>query len=187
MYFSTTKLYSVLVVVLVLLFCFKSVLKTTFIIATLPITWQFHSSDFYISETRDNFDLSFSNYSIDQQSSLPEYEDQVPAILHQIALGGELKESWVQARNNCLQHHHDWETYLWTNENATHFVEEKFPLLKDTWYGYKYPIQRVDALRYMLLYEYGGMIFSFPSLTAADNKKELCLIWILTVGGPWDL
>lgn len=60
------------------------------------------------------------------------------------------------ARNACLAYHPDWETHFWTDENAGKFVEDKFPQLKDMWYGYKYPIQRIDALRYMVLHEYGG-------------------------------
>ena len=43
------------------------------------------------------------------------------------------------------------------------------------WHRYKYPIQRVDALRYMLLYEYGGMILSSSPLDAADKKKGAVL------------
>jgi len=156
MSFSQSKLFSILIVIFLFSIYFKEALYTTFVIASLPITWKSKSSDFFISEEGDHFDLTFSNYSVDQQSSLPDYPDLVPPILHQIALGGELKEEWLTARSHCIEHHHNWETHFWTSENASSFVQERFPHLKSMWDGYKYPIQRVDALRYMILYEYGG-------------------------------
>ncbi len=37
------------------------------------------------------------------------------------------------------------------------FVKENYPELYETYKGYKYPIQRCDAFRYMVLYKYGGI------------------------------
>ncbi|KIN05910.1 glycosyltransferase family 32 protein, partial [Oidiodendron maius Zn] len=117
------------------------------------------SSDFFISQERDNFDVTFANYSVDQQSSLPGYPDLIPPVLHQISLGSAgPKADWLEARNHCLQHHVGWDAHFWTDENASAFVAEKFPHMKEMWEGYRYPIQKVDALRYMVLYEYGGIV-----------------------------
>jgi hypothetical protein len=126
----------------------------------LPVTWNLKSSSFLISRQLDGFDLTFANYSATRVTSLPEDPDLVPPILHHIALGHNPESEqadWSTARNNCLAYHPEWEAHLWTDEKASAFVNEKFPLLKEMWDGYKYPIQRVDALRYLVLYEYGGM------------------------------
>jgi mannosyltransferase OCH1-like enzyme len=47
---------------------------------------------------------------------------------------------------------------LWTDENAENFVAQNFPDQLPLWKGYRYPVERVDALRYMVLYYYGGVI-----------------------------
>lgn len=136
---------------------FRAFIHLTLVTTALPITW-LSSSDFFISQEKDNFDVTFANYSVDQNSSLPAYPDLIPPILHQISLGsGGPKAAWLDARNNCLKYHAGWDTYLWTDRNANAFVADRFPHLKEMWEGYQYPIQRVDALRYMVLYEYGGM------------------------------
>jgi mannosyltransferase OCH1-like enzyme len=150
----------------VILLYFRHSIQVILSIATLPITWKLTSSDFYISSQRDDFDITFSNYSEHKQSSGPEYPDLIPPILHQISLGHrQPREAWVAARNACLSYHPDWETYFWTDDNASKFVEEKFPHLKDMWHGYKFPIQRIDALRYMVLHEYGGNFLNHPFIT----------------------
>jgi mannosyltransferase OCH1-like enzyme len=155
------KLLFTLLILLALLAIFRENLRTTFITLSLFVTWKTGSSEFYLSQEKDNFDVTFANYSINQQSALPDYPDLIPPILHQISLGHGSKDAWINARNDCLQHHVEWETHFWTDENAGPFVEEKFPHLKKMWESYRYPIQRVDALRYMVLYEYGGEFFFF--------------------------
>jgi mannosyltransferase OCH1-like enzyme len=147
---------SLLVLVLLAIVYFRALLHLCLLTAALPITW-LSSSDFFISQERDHFDVTFANYSVDQQSSLPAYPDLIPPVLHQISLGsGAPKAEWLAARNNCMQHHAGWDAHLWTDENAGAFVADKFPHLREMWEGYRYPIQKVDALRYMVLYEYGG-------------------------------
>jgi inositol phosphorylceramide mannosyltransferase catalytic subunit len=151
-----SKIVLLVLILLLTLTYFRSVLHTTLVTLALPVTW-LSTSDFFISQERDQFDVTFAKYSVDRQTSLPEHPDLIPPILHQISLGSGLKAEWLDARNNCLQHHVEWETHFWTDDNAHTFVAEKFPDLKDMWENYRYPIQKVDALRYMVLYEYGGM------------------------------
>lgn len=147
---------SILLILLFTLIYFRALLHLTLVTAALPVTW-LSSSDFFISQERDRFDVTFANYSVDQQSSQPEYPDLVPPVLHQISLGsGGPKPEWLAARKNCLKHHVGWDAHSWTDDNAGAFVAEKFPQLKEMWEGYRYPIQKVDALRYMVLHEYGG-------------------------------
>lgn len=136
---------------------FRSGIQTTWAIVSLPFIWSRHSSEYMISAERDDFDLSFANYSLYKESALPEYPDQIPAVLHHIALGHrQPRPKWLDARQSCLDHHPSWEAHLWTDENAGDFVAEHFPDFKHTWDRYRYPIQRIDALRYLVLYQYGG-------------------------------
>jgi mannosyltransferase OCH1-like enzyme len=179
---------TILLLVLFSLIYFRIFLRLTLVTVALPITW-FSSSDFFISQERDDFDVTFANYSVDQHSSQPMYPDLIPPVLHQILLGsGGPKPKWFEARSNCLKYHPGWDAHIWTDENAGTFVAEKFPHLKEMWESYRYPIQKIDALRYMVLHEYGGrwcsVIWLFLLLTP---EQESCWIWTSTAGAPWVL
>lgn len=49
------------------------------------------------------------------------------------------------------------ECRLWTDDAARDFIASKYEWFLATYDGYRHKIQRVDALRYFLLYEYGGI------------------------------
>ncbi|KAJ3036774.1 hypothetical protein HDV00_002386 [Rhizophlyctis rosea] len=53
--------------------------------------------------------------------------------------------------------HPDWEFKFWDRESAEQFFEREHPWFLSTWQGYQFPIQRADALRYFVLYSYGGV------------------------------
>ncbi|KAK9366254.1 hypothetical protein V1509DRAFT_569320 [Lipomyces kononenkoae] len=145
------------------LWYFRRFLYTSWTLAVLPFIWTKHSSTFLLSAEHNSFDVTFANYSRSQTSAHP-YDDLVPPILHHIVLGNDGQNSkhwrpgWAEAVQSCLDWHPDWEAHLWTDQTAGKFVEEHFPELKDMWDNYPYPIERIDALRYMILYHYGGVV-----------------------------
>jgi len=131
-------------------------------LAMLPVRWSAASAQSLISEEKNHFDVTFQSYPIDQQTAGSGYEDVVPAILHHINLGSNPpRTEWLTARENCLQHHEGWQSFLWDDATADSFVQENFPQLKSMWDNYRYRVQRVDALRYMVLYKYGGAVLDF--------------------------
>ncbi|KAH6603646.1 glycosyltransferase [Trichoderma cornu-damae] len=141
-------------------FFFRHLLYTSWTLVALPAYWSSNQESFILSEDRDDFDVTFSNYSINQVSAFP-YEDVVPPIIHHIALGKHgtnWRTEWKEAVQSCVDIHPGWEAHVWTDETASRFVEEKFPHLKGMWDSYTYPVERIDALRYMLLYEHGGVV-----------------------------
>lgn len=150
-----------LAVVLIVVFClwsFRQTIYAAWTLASLFFAWDQGSSTFIISQAADGFDVTFESYGPLQTTAGGGYEDRIPGVLHHIMLGtaGTAKEKWNQARQSCLDLHPGWETYLWTDETADSFVAEKFPELKRMWDNYPFQIQRIDALRHMVLYEYGG-------------------------------
>lgn len=46
---------------------------------------------------------------------------------------------------------------LWTDAGSREFIAENYPWFLDTFDNYTYPIQRADAIRYFVLYHYGGV------------------------------
>lgn len=46
---------------------------------------------------------------------------------------------------------------LWTDDKSRAFIAEHYPWFLDTFNDYPYAIQRADAIRYFILYHYGGV------------------------------
>ncbi|KAH6874446.1 putative glycosyl transferase [Thelonectria olida] len=153
-------LWAITLLVLIALFFSRHLLCRSWTLAALGGAWPRNVADFTISDAHDAFDVTFSSYNRTQLTAAP-YHDLVPPIIHHIALGqlsSDWREEWREAAQSCLEWHPGWEAYSWTDESAAKFVAVKFPELEDMWLRYRHPIQRVDALRYMVLHEYGGVI-----------------------------
>ena len=156
----------VLAFVIVVLWCARSILRDAWTLAALPVIWGAGAERFMMTDRTADFDITFANYSVHEVSAAP-WEDRVPPIIHHIAMGGEKAEQfiakWQDARKGCIDLHPEWQSFLWTDDKATAFVARHFPELRDMWENYRYPIQRIDALRYMILYHYGGPCYFFFS------------------------
>lgn len=82
----------------------------------------------------------------------------IPKIIHQVYedLSGppvhlqEIAQSWQEKNPN-------WEYRFWNKNDIDLFLEQEFPELKSTYYEFPYPVQRWDAIRYLILYRYGGL------------------------------
>ena len=143
--------------VLIGLWCARHLLYDAYTLAALPLIWSRHARSFYLSARHDNFDVTFANYSIEQTSAAP-YPDLVPPVIHHISLGSgaATHSKWNEVRQTCLDMHPGWDAILWTDEAADALVAESYPELHEMWTTYRYPIQKIDALRYMVLLKYGG-------------------------------
>ncbi|GAW20455.1 hypothetical protein ANO14919_099610 [Xylariales sp. No.14919] len=89
----------------------------------------------------------------------------IPKILHQVFHNWTdpenpviaLPEDWERARQSCIALNPDWEYKLWTAKNSRDFIEEEFSWFLKTYDNYKFPIQRVDVIRYFALRHFGGI------------------------------
>lgn len=149
------------VIIFITVLLFQDVIYQTWALISLNMHWRANAADFILSAEHDNFDVTFANYTHDQLTAGEGYEDIVPPVLHHIALGTKREEwrpQWEEALQSCVDLHPGWQTRLWTDDDAAPFIEDKFPELKEMWDNYPFPIERIDALRYMILYEHGGAI-----------------------------
>ena len=80
-----------------------------------------------------------------------------PKIIHQTWKNETVPEEWKLSPEMWKKHHPEYEYRLWTDENNRNFIEERFPWFLETYDGFKYNIQRADAVRYFILYVYGGI------------------------------
>ena len=81
----------------------------------------------------------------------------IPKIIHQTYINESIPKVWAPARKACIDLHPDYEYIMWTDEKSLAFIKKEYPYFLETFLGYKYPIQRADAIRYFVLYHYGGV------------------------------
>ncbi|KAM5540450.1 hypothetical protein V8D89_005908 [Ganoderma adspersum] len=102
----------------------------------------------YITEDEVNIALN------DSHDALPE---RVPRIIHQTWKSETLPSNWANLSQRCRDMMPDYEYMLWTDASAREFIAQHYSWFLDTFDGYTYPIQRADAIRYFVLYHYGGV------------------------------
>jgi len=88
------------------------------------------------------------------ESELP---DVVPKIIHQTWKDEHIPKKWRTEVEftKWLQSEFTWR--LWTDGEMRGFIGAEYPWFLETFDSYPYPIQRVDAARYFILYHYGGI------------------------------
>ncbi|KAG4420397.1 hypothetical protein IFR04_006509 [Cadophora malorum] len=82
---------------------------------------------------------------------------QIPRIIHQTYKTITIPEKWEYSYNSCKEQNPAYTHMFWTDESARQFIESHFPWFLSTYDAYLYPIQRVDSIRYFLLWHYGGI------------------------------
>ncbi|KAL2017365.1 hypothetical protein VTK56DRAFT_2288 [Thermocarpiscus australiensis] len=113
----------------------------------------------------------------------------VPKIIHQVFHNWHdpgndtLPPDWDALRRNCINLNPDFEFKLWTENTSREFIEAEYPWFLRTYDSYRYPVQRVDAVRYFLLLHYGGIYMDLDNGCKADLTPLLYYpVWI-TDGG----
>ncbi|KAJ9143685.1 Mannosyl phosphorylinositol ceramide synthase sur1 [Pleurostoma richardsiae] len=81
----------------------------------------------------------------------------IPRILHQTCANETIPEKWAAPQQSCKDTYSDFEYKLWTDKSARDFISSEYPWFTETWDNYAFPIQRADAIRYFILYHFGGI------------------------------
>ncbi|KAK3402547.1 nucleotide-diphospho-sugar transferase [Sordaria brevicollis] len=112
---------------------------------------------------------------------------QIPKIIHQIFHNWKdpqnetLPGDWEEQRRSCVEGNPGWEYKLWTPTTSLSFLSTYYPTFLPSYLSYPHPVQRVDALRYFLLYHYGGIYLDLdngclppisPSNTTTTNSPS---------------
>jgi mannosyltransferase OCH1-like enzyme len=87
----------------------------------------------------------------------------IPKIVHQIywnfkKVGDPMPKSWALSSEKCreLYEQAGWEYRLWGKGDAYKLINDNFPWLRKKWM-LSSNIEKVDILRYAIMYVYGGM------------------------------
>ncbi|GME93652.1 hypothetical protein B5S28_g2140 [[Candida] boidinii] len=81
----------------------------------------------------------------------------IPKIIHQTYKTTNVPEIWKAGQQRCIDLHPDYQYILWTDEMSRDFIAEEYPWFLSTFDGYKFPIERADAIRYFVLDHFGGV------------------------------
>ncbi|KAH7137375.1 nucleotide-diphospho-sugar transferase [Dactylonectria estremocensis] len=100
----------------------------------------------------------------DDQSEPVRVVNQIPRSLHQTCKNETIPEIWAASQQSCLKTYSGFEYKLWTDERARNFLHSEYPWFLDTWDNYPFPIQRADAIRYFVLYHYGGIYLDMDTV-----------------------
>jgi mannosyltransferase OCH1-like enzyme len=81
----------------------------------------------------------------------------IPKIVHHTWKDANIPEKWKHSYQSCVEKYPEYEFMLWTDEESDKFIKENYNWLYSTYVSYWYPIQRADAIRYLVLYHFGGI------------------------------
>lgn len=95
----------------------------------------------------------------------------IPRVLHQTWKDRNVPEKFVKMSESWRKNHKEWEYVLWTDEMNRNFIRDHYAFFLPVYDGYKAHIQRVDAVRYFILYKYGGFFIDmdFECLTNMES------------------
>jgi mannosyltransferase OCH1-like enzyme len=81
----------------------------------------------------------------------------IPKLIHQTWKNSVIPENFQLLTDTWKEFHPDWTFILWTDEMNRNFISTHYPHFLNKYDSYPANIQRADAIRYFLLYHYGGV------------------------------
>ena len=81
----------------------------------------------------------------------------IPRIIHQLWNDQFVPRPVLPFMKTWIDQHPDWQYWFWTKESQEKFVREKYPAYLNLYKAYQLDIQRSDMIRFLILYEFGGV------------------------------
>lgn len=107
-------------------------------------------------------------------------ENRIPKIIHQTWKSTEIPYHYVEWMKSWRLRHPDWSYMFWTDKDARRLIADNYSFLLPIYDGYTENIRRADAMRYAILYEYGGVYadLDVESLQPLDpiTRKYSCIL-----------
>ena len=89
------------------------------------------------------------------------FEPRIPRILHQASRDNYVPVTYSSNIRSLLEHNKDWEYRFWTEKTAKELIKKRHPSLLDTFVSYGNFKAKSEILRYVVLYELGGVFADF--------------------------
>jgi mannosyltransferase OCH1-like enzyme len=95
----------------------------------------------------------------------------VPRRIFQTWKTHDVPPRWKDAQQSVRTNNPNWQYTLLSEDDATRIVRENFPDFLPTFLRFNYDIQRADAIRYLVMYLYGGIYLDldYVALKAFDG------------------
>ena len=101
-------------------------------------------------------------------------------IIHQTWKTTDIPHHYIEWVKTWIKNHPDWKYMFWTDESARKLISDKYPQLLPPYDMYLENIRRADAMRYVILHEYGGVYVDLDveSLSSLDSivRKYSCIL-----------
>lgn len=111
---------------------------------------------FHNAETRRRLELDKIVWNENHRS-----EEKISRHIHQIWITSKketfLPEKYRRAGRACQRLHPHYNYSLWTHTKISQWLDEFYPWFRPIYSSYSYDMQRVDAMKYLLLFHYGGV------------------------------
>lgn len=91
-----------------------------------------------------------------------------PKIIHQTWKDTNIPQKWMKSYNSWRTLHPEWKYILWTDIMIREYILTHHPHLLYIHDSYPYNIQRADMIRYIVLYDFGG-VYSDLDLYPVEN------------------
>jgi mannosyltransferase OCH1-like enzyme len=107
----------------------------------------------------NKMDKNSNNDNEEEQSSSIGFKPDIPKIIHQQWKDERIPPKFMKWRQKWLSLYPepDYKHMLWTDITGRQLIENHYPWFLTTYDNYEHNINRADAVRYFILYHYGGI------------------------------
>jgi mannosyltransferase OCH1-like enzyme len=100
---------------------------------------------------------------------------EIPKIIHQIwvDIDEPLPKHFRLFGETWKENHPDWKYEFWDEGRMNDFIHEFYPQYLDTYNSFEYNMQRLDAIRYLILNKMGGMYVDFDTECLRSHEELL--------------
>lgn len=99
----------------------------------------------------------------------------ITKIIHQIwsCRNNSLPKSFIELGNTWKEFHPDWQYIFWDDQKMEVFMRQYYPDYIEAYSRFAYDIQRWDVIRYLILYQMGGLYVDFDTECLANIESLL--------------
>ncbi|SDF79241.1 Glycosyltransferase sugar-binding region containing DXD motif-containing protein [Pedobacter terrae] len=130
------------------------------------------SFNYHIEEIISFFDRVIDSKKEFKGVSQKKSVDNIPKIIHQTWKNDQPPKHYQILTQTWKEHHPNWEYKLWTDQMNYDFIKNFFPSFLPIYEQYPSAIQKADAVKYFILYQYGGL-FVDMDYECIQNVEEL--------------
>ena len=102
-----------------------------------------------------------------------QWSTKIPRRIHQIWISSKenqsIYERFEKAAHGCLHKHINYTYTLWTHDKILRWLKMEYPWFVSIYEGYSYDMQRIDAMKYFLLFHFGGIYIDLDVVCKAGD------------------